>query len=245
MATSDRKRREVQEREELILDVASKMLVELGFNGLTMDRVAEAIEYSKGTVYQHFSSKEDLLAALAVRNTELRYELFSRGAAFSGSTRERMAAVGIGFDLLMRLHPDRCQAETIFHASHIKGKMSEQHAKLHRDADERCDAVIADLIREAIEVGDLPLSDPSAVADLYFGLWALSWGAYQILEAVEPEELASRGFADPLRSLRRNQEQLLDGAGWKPLSTEYDYEATRARIVREVFPEEARQLEGR
>ena len=245
MATSDRKRREIQEREELILDVAAKMLVELGFNGLTMDRIAEAIEYSKGTVYQHFSSKEDLLAVLAVRNTELRSDLFSRGAAFQGSTRERMAAIGIGFDFMMRLYPARCQAETIFHASHVRGKMSEQHAKLHRDADERCDGVIAGLIREAILLGDLPLHDESAVADLYFGLWALSWGAYQILEAVEPEELQERGFADPLRSLRRNQEQLLDGAGWKPLSTEYDYEATRARILDEVFPEEARQLEDR
>ncbi len=62
-----RKQREIRQREAYLLDVARKMLMEHGFSGLSMDRLAEATEYSKGTVYQHFSTKEDLVAALAVR----------------------------------------------------------------------------------------------------------------------------------------------------------------------------------
>ncbi len=32
-------------------------------------------------------------------------------------------------------------------------------------------------------------------------------------------------------------EIVLDGLGWKPLSTEWDYKETRKRFFREVFPE--------
>jgi len=35
---------------------------------------------------------------------------------------------------------------------------------------------------------------------------------------------------------------LLDGFGWKPLSTEHDYSATIRRVLQEVFPEEAHKL---
>ena len=62
--TVTRKQREIAQREDLILETARKMLLERGYLGLTMDRIAEEIEYSKGTVYQHFSSKEDLISTL-------------------------------------------------------------------------------------------------------------------------------------------------------------------------------------
>ncbi len=34
------------------------MIVRDGYHGLSMDRIAEALEYSKGTIYQHFSCKK-------------------------------------------------------------------------------------------------------------------------------------------------------------------------------------------
>jgi AcrR family transcriptional regulator len=245
MGTSTRKQREIQEREELILDVTSRMLVERGYNHLTMDRIAEAIEYSKGTVYQHFSCKEDLLATLALRNTECRAELFARAVSFDGTTRERMTAIGTAFDVLMNLHPDRCKAETIYHASHMREKASDSSVTELADADARCDGVVGGLIQEAIEKGELPLRDESTVHALYFGLWALSWGSYQIVETVEPCELSERGFEDPLASLHMNQERLLDGYGWKALSSEHDYDAVRQRVRETLFAEELRQIQAR
>ena len=68
MGTLTRKQREIREREQLLLRVARKMLIEQGYSGLSMDQLAEATEYSKGTVYQHFSTKEDLVTALAIES---------------------------------------------------------------------------------------------------------------------------------------------------------------------------------
>ena len=72
------KQQEIRDREELLLDVAQRMLLERGYEDLRMDRIAEAVGVSKGTVYQHFGSRDDLLAAVAARSAATRAALFER-----------------------------------------------------------------------------------------------------------------------------------------------------------------------
>ena len=64
MAISDRRLRERQERERLIIEHADDLLRQHGFLGLNLDELAERVEYSKATLYNHFDSKEDLVAAV-------------------------------------------------------------------------------------------------------------------------------------------------------------------------------------
>ena len=105
MPTLTRKQRELLEREELILDVAQTMLHQHGYNHLTMDRIAETVEYSKGTIYNHFASKEDLVCSLCCRCITNLIEVFERAYHYPGSTRERYSAIGIGYSLYNQLHP--------------------------------------------------------------------------------------------------------------------------------------------
>jgi AcrR family transcriptional regulator len=65
MVTSPRKQRKYEQREALLLAIARKILLHGGYHGLTMARVADSAEYSKGTLYQHFSCKEELIITLA------------------------------------------------------------------------------------------------------------------------------------------------------------------------------------
>ena len=60
-----RKQREFEQREQLILKIAREMLIQQGYLGLRMDHIADRIEYSKGTIYQHFPNKEEIILALA------------------------------------------------------------------------------------------------------------------------------------------------------------------------------------
>jgi AcrR family transcriptional regulator len=78
-----RKQREIWQREQMFLDVARGTLIESVFAGLSLDRLAEAPEDSRGTVYQHFSTKEDLVTALAVQSNEQRLALFDRARALT------------------------------------------------------------------------------------------------------------------------------------------------------------------
>ncbi|MCD6048934.1 MAG: hypothetical protein K0Q55_337, partial [Verrucomicrobia bacterium] len=54
-----RKERERAAREELILEHGRRLLVRDGFQDFNLDELAKAIEYSKGTIYLHFQTKED------------------------------------------------------------------------------------------------------------------------------------------------------------------------------------------
>ena len=100
-----RKQRELADREKLILDTAQTMLHQHGYNHLTMERIAETVEYSKGTIYNHFASKEDLVCSLCCRCITNLIEIFERAYLFEGSTRERYSTIGIGFSLYTSYTP--------------------------------------------------------------------------------------------------------------------------------------------
>ncbi|MFL5699301.1 MAG: helix-turn-helix domain-containing protein, partial [Ktedonobacteraceae bacterium] len=55
------KERQRQEREALILQAAEEVLIEKGYHEMSMDEIAARVGISKGTVYLHFASKEDLV----------------------------------------------------------------------------------------------------------------------------------------------------------------------------------------
>ena len=85
---------EIRQREESILSAARAVLLERGYFGLTMERVASVSACPKGTMYQHFGCKEDLLVALAVACAGARLEMMERAAAHSCPSRERVVALG-------------------------------------------------------------------------------------------------------------------------------------------------------
>jgi AcrR family transcriptional regulator len=47
-----------------LLDAAARVFAERGYHGVSVEAVAEAAGFSKGAVYWHFTSKEDLLVSL-------------------------------------------------------------------------------------------------------------------------------------------------------------------------------------
>lgn len=88
MSTLTRKQREIQEREQRILAVARTALLEQGYLGLSMDAIAAHLEYSKGTIYNHFPCKEEIIIALALETNDKRLGMFERAAAWPGLPRE-------------------------------------------------------------------------------------------------------------------------------------------------------------
>jgi hypothetical protein len=57
----------LQAREDAIIQTASRLLAEKGFEAMTVDEVATTVGIAKASLYKHFSSKEDLAAAAMVR----------------------------------------------------------------------------------------------------------------------------------------------------------------------------------
>lgn len=240
MSTLSRKQREIQQREGMLLDVARKMLVEQGYAGLSMDRIAEFTEYSKGVIYQHFSSKEDLVTAMAVQSLQRRVEFFSKSAAFQGRPRERMMAIGVAEELFVRLHPHYFHSELIIKMASLKERVSSERLEDLRQEQNQCFGKVRGIVQDAIECGDLVLHPKLTPADIVMGLWSLNMGSYSLVHT-DREMLIENGVTTPFTGVRVHCHALLDGYGWKPLVGEWDYEQTYGRILREVFPEECLQ----
>jgi AcrR family transcriptional regulator len=219
------------------------MIVRDGYHGLSMDRIAEALEYSKGTIYQHFACKEEIVMTLVSQTMERRLDLFRRGAAFRGRSRERITAMGAAAELFFQLYPDHIHLEHTIRISSVREKTSENRRISFEACEAQCSEVVCGVIRDAVSAGDLQLSDDFGVDHLAFGLWSLTFGGYSI--AATSPSLTKLGIHEPLAAIRGNCIRLLDGVGWKPLSSELDLLPLFERIKREVFPAQVAQLNKR
>jgi AcrR family transcriptional regulator len=232
-AADDRRRRRFEDRDRRILDVAREQLLRDGYHALSMDAIAAAIDYSKGTVYQHYLSKEDVLVALAAQTAQKRVEYFERASAFRGRPRERMFAIGEAVAHFALKFPSHFKAEHIIHSSAIRSKCSPETQSRLVAAEAQCPQITAGIVRDAISQGDLVLPKGIAPEQMVFGLWSMYFGGLFLMSS--EVRLQSKGIQDPLMALRRSAGALLDGFGWRPLSSEWDYEATRRRVTEEVL----------
>lgn len=232
-ATQARKDRERGAREELILDHAQRLLVREGFQNLNLDALAEAVEYSKGTLYLHFESKEDLALAVATRAARERADLFERASKFQGRTRERMRAIGFACCQFAVMHRDYFNIEMMLKSESFWDRASEERRRLHGVQASRVFHITNGIAIEALAAGDLPAG--TRPMDVTLSLFSITVGSH--IMAMQPELQLLAGIEDPICVVRQNQDRVCDGWGWKPLMKDWDYAATDRRIRAEVFPE--------
>src|ERR687893_1318670 len=70
-----RKRLSAEDRRAAILDAALETFARRGYNGASIDEIAQAAGISKALIYEHFPSKKDLHVSLLERHTQ---EIFVR-----------------------------------------------------------------------------------------------------------------------------------------------------------------------
>jgi AcrR family transcriptional regulator len=67
---SARKRLSAEDRRSAILDSALEVFSRRGYNGASIDEIAQAAGISKALIYEHFPSKKDLHVSLLERHTQ-------------------------------------------------------------------------------------------------------------------------------------------------------------------------------
>ncbi len=112
--TSQRRReRERQELVERILDAARALFVRDGYEAVTLNKIAEAIEYSPGAIYQYFKDKRALVMAIIradyvdLRDALLECREMPHPVERLTAMARRFAAWGVGHPnhlLLMTVH---------------------------------------------------------------------------------------------------------------------------------------------
>ena len=233
--TVARREREGGRRRAEILSAARKILAEKGIIAFSMLRLAKVAGYSRPTVYRYFPTKADVILSLYVEFSALRYLLIKRVETFDGRPRERLVAIT---EINAIVFPHIYSLGFVAPANVADRATPELNQRI-TEAKKAFGGVTMRVFEEALASGDLVL--PSAlsreeVGALLKGTVTGALGASGSRHAMADIDHAD--LKDPIGSMRRMVRMLLDALAWRPLSTEWDYDATMKRIYEEVFPPE-------
>lgn len=87
------KERREQKRMKEILDAAQEIFTEKGFEGVTINEIADRALAAKSTVYEYFESKSEILTEIVARGFSLLSEYVQRKIAGVDDPRERIVAL--------------------------------------------------------------------------------------------------------------------------------------------------------
>jgi AcrR family transcriptional regulator len=77
MGLEERRKKERDSRKSAIIKAARKLFLEKGFKAVTVESIAQKAELSKGAIYLHYSSKEEIYAHIVLSDLWKFHNLFS------------------------------------------------------------------------------------------------------------------------------------------------------------------------
>ncbi len=90
--TLSRKAREKYTRQQDILRAARDLFIRKGYYETTLDDIASLAEFGKGTIYNYFTSKEELFYGIIDQTANEAFDSITSAIAVSGTAREKLTA---------------------------------------------------------------------------------------------------------------------------------------------------------
>jgi len=224
-------------REQGILDASIALIDRQGIENLTMDKVVAAVPYSKGTVYKHFLGKEDLFLAIGNQSIKAMHDLFCRSADYEGCTRERLLLLNTSYLIYAILHPASFKSMQCAKSPSVYGKSSKQRLKEQAVLESKVMETIAGIVEDAETNNQLSVPAHMTPHQVCLSTWTLGYGAVSLLAG----DFKQYGGSETLiveREMFNQNNLLLDGFPWVPLSKDKDYEAAIQVALKKEFPDE-------
>lgn len=221
MNTKTRKQRDFEQRENLFIDIARNIIIESGLDALTMEQVAEKAEYSKGTLYKHFSCKDDVLAAICNNALANLAKLMEIAQSYPGQSREKIVAMLSAYAIYAERFPEEFEIIFAARGSDPWAKASEERKEKFYEMDAAIIATFRKVADLGIEEGNLKMPPGLTVDQICFGTWAQSFGIYTLCEAEGLNTQMEKPSTDEV--LLTQSMWLFDGYQWQPFSHEKNY----------------------
>lgn len=234
----------LEAREEEIMRTALEIISEQGAAGLTIDKVVAKLPYSKGTVYNHFTCKEDLLTGLCNLSIKGMAPLFERAASFSGNSREKMLAVGYAYMLHSMLNPTEFMLVISAKTPSVREKSTQKRQEEHLALEERLLGSLLHIISLGLSSSELKLLPHLSPAQVAFSLWSMSFGTIALLHETL-DRCSVRVEMQLERELVNHCNILLDGLNWQPFTQNHDWMNTVETFKNELFSSEVKALRER
>jgi AcrR family transcriptional regulator len=157
-----------------ILAAAERLFVERSYADITMEQIAEESRVTKGALYHHFESKEELYLAMMFADLDEKRRILSEAVDFDGSCRERLRRLTKAFFSLPVIKQKviqlvRRDVNIFDDAARENLVRAYQHA-----LSEPIERVLSDGIRD----GDLAPTDPRLLAWHYIALVEVTLSRY-------------------------------------------------------------------
>ena len=219
-------------REAFMLERAREILNKDGVQALNLPDLAKSSGYSKPTIYKYFPTKEDLMLALANQSTGNQIAYMERALTFEGRPREILHGIqSLNSSILFESVRDA----VLLHTNRIRSFAAPERRKLLDAYEERRIEIIAQIIREAVAVNDLVLPHLTNEYELQMTIMSTQMGGLVLQESDSPvmgKWLNKINFTHGMFG-----RIVLDGMGWRPLSSEWRYSESVKRFYKEIFPE--------
>jgi AcrR family transcriptional regulator len=185
MGITERRERERGEVRRKILDAARELFMAEGYERVTMRRIADAIEYSPTTIYNHFKDKDDLVNALCHEEFSQLFGALDLGAPARDPV-EWIRQIGGAYAAFGRANPNhyRFMFMTQIREGHEVSEPGRQSFDLLRTA-----------VARAIKTGAFEKGEVDTMAQL---LWASIHGAVALHVTYEARQFPGAPAAPDL-----------------------------------------------
>ena len=152
MGVKERREREKSETRDKILDAARELFVTEGYEGVSMRKVAEKIEYSPTAIYVHFADKNELFHELC-REDFARLQEVMRSAEMPTDPVERLQQIGRNYIEFGMRYPHHYVF--MFMTPHPENEPDEEDREIMGNPEMDAYAFLKWAVQEAINSGRL------------------------------------------------------------------------------------------
>jgi AcrR family transcriptional regulator len=206
MGIAERKERQRAELREQILAAARKIVLDEGFDALTMRKIADEIEYSAATIYLYFENREAIGRALCAEAFEHLVSYLAAALSQIADPLERLKGIGRCYARFGLENPKEYKLLFMTDAAFMATLFGELAAdKDPDDPGERAFQFVVDTVQACMDAGVIRVGDPVIIAELAWtmvhGIVSLTLTCHTALESSVEElvdlscETLARGLA--------------------------------------------------
>jgi len=167
MGITERREREKQEMQQLILRTAADLFTEVGFEKTSIRSIAEKIEYSPATIYLYFKDKNELFYAISQEAFQLFFKYFQEVPALEDPMK-RLHQLGHIYFKFAFENPGYYDLMFI-----LRAPMDVEETQEHWELGQRSHSVLSGLVNECMAAGYFKGRDPEVLAHL---IWSTVHG---------------------------------------------------------------------
>ncbi len=167
MGIAERKERDKQEMHEKIVQAATRMFAEEGYEKTSIRGIAERIEYSPATIYLYFKDKDELLYAVQEEAFKNLLGQFKELATIQDPV-ERLRRLGFTYLEFALKNPEHY---TLMFVLNSPMRTMEEHAKWQTGVDTF--GVLHQTIQQCMDIGRIKPGNSELIS---MSMWALVHG---------------------------------------------------------------------